>query len=449
LRIGGGEDRVVFLVHQYAGFQAMADPAQPEVKKFYSGNDDILTFAYTEGFNNCTGVFKLVSLGVTKIYAEAISSKVRTEITVTVKNEPPVPGVLGFYGSGTEDEPYLLSDDFDIFLVQRAAMQLQWGLFKNGEEELVGNYFEGVYFKLTNDIVYDVIVEEYGGEVYINTIRQIYVFNGIFDGNGYTITVPEGVKKQNAWTQYDMGLFYILGETAVVKNLTLDMELTVAEFNPEDLDDFHTDIENGLIATYNNGTIENCVVKGSLTVKNRASYAYGNWFTLGGIVAKNYGTIENCISGVDIIIDGYANSRNSENKYYDAIGGLVGYNGGILRNCIYTGGIKYKLREGGSKYYIGALIGIQDGEYDGFSIDFVNDLYYDFNILDIRTQEEAHPDSWVDPYNFPQTAIGKTYGETGERIGGVSDWSSIDFSSWDGEVWDFSGDMPELKIFKK
>jgi hypothetical protein len=418
---------------------------------FYSGDENILAYDHAGEYGN-SAYFRAISVGVTQVYAETAKGKLKAEMMVTViePRQNPSKGLLGFYGSGTEEDPYQIGNSVDLNLIASWSQDLQWGRLYYGEEELIGNYFEGVYFKLVNDILVNVMHETHG-LTYANHIAQIYAFNGILDGGGYTITIPDEVKKQNAWTQYDMGMFYILGETAVIKNLTLDMYLTVEEFDPEHLDDFHTDIENGLIATYNNGTIENCIVKGTLAVKNRASYAYGNWFTLGGIAAKNYGTIQNCISGVDIIIDGYANSRNSGNQYYDSIGGLVGYNAGILKNSIYTGGIKFRLKENGSKYYIGALIGVQDGEYEGFSSDFVDNLYYDLNSLDIRTESERNPDPRSPlpehQYYLPQDSIGKIYGEVGEKISGVSYWSSINFSEWNQGLWDFSGEVPKLRMF--
>lgn len=115
----------------------------------------------------------------------------------------------------------------------------------------------------------------------------------VFDGQGYTISGLTGANS----------LFDIIAEGAVVRNLTLNGELTDVDYG-------------AMLCRVNNGTIENCTVEGRVTGEYAA-----------GIVCDNYGTVSGCISKADIEGTG-------------AIGGIAAYHQeGSITECLNSGNL--------------------------------------------------------------------------------------------------------------
>ncbi len=106
-------------------------------------------------------------------------------------------------------------------------------------------------------------------------------FTGTLDGNGYTLTY------NYAWggpgsNNHDKSLFYIIGETGVIKNLGLNVTEGVGD----------STARSAALAWINNGTIENVYTKIKFTHNaSGQNLAYGS----AGLVANNYGKINNCI----------------------------------------------------------------------------------------------------------------------------------------------------------
>lgn len=133
------------------------------------------------------------------------------------------------------------------------------------------------------------------------------IFNGKFDGQGYTISnlnidsgKPDGNRE---------GLFYILGEKAVVKNLTIS-----------NANVWSSDTGSAVIAKQNNGTISKCMVTDS-------SVQLGNSEYLGGIAGLNNGIIDNCA-----VVNSNLTRRwgGSSSK---TMGGITEVNNGTVSNC--------------------------------------------------------------------------------------------------------------------
>ena len=99
-------------------------------------------------------------------------------------------------GSGTHDDPYLISNDFDMTLLSL--------LTKNSVN------FSGEYVKLTADITID-----------DNSILPLGNFQGNFDGNGHTIS---GINISS--TASNVGFFASVTNNATVRNLTLSGSIT-------------------------------------------------------------------------------------------------------------------------------------------------------------------------------------------------------------------------------
>ena len=119
----------------------------------------------------------------------------------------------------------------------------------------------GINIKLMNDI------EGYNGD----PIGGDYGYSGIFDGNGYSVTL-EMSDDEDDWDEY--GLFTVLNSDAVVKNLTINGSV-----------DAYANYM-GAVAGKSSGTITDCVNNAAVT--NNRNYAGG---IVGNAVA---GVISNC-----------------------------------------------------------------------------------------------------------------------------------------------------------
>ena len=167
-------------------------------------------------------------------------------------------------------------------------------------------------------------------------------FTGSFDGNGHTI--------KNLPLDYDtykyVGLFgYLDGP---VYNVTLENV------------DVKSSRYGGGIAGYadTNGTIRNCAVSGTVTVKNSYFSTYR-----GGIVGYSNAEISSCESDTSIEYTGYS----AKDKY---TGGIAGYSLDRIDNCINRGNIK-------EDYWsdsVGGIVGASKGKVSN-SINFGDHEY--------------------------------------------------------------------------
>jgi hypothetical protein len=147
-------------------------------------------------------------------------------------------------------------------------------------------------------------------------------FNGVFDGNGHTIS-------NFSYTSTDrnnIGLFrYVEGENAAIKDLGLidpDIDAGTGRYEGQ--------FVGSLVGTLRDGTVTGCYAEGGSVSGN---------YQVGGLAGRNSGTIINCYSTGDI-------SGN------ERVGGLVGwnYNLGTITDCYSTGSVS-----GGSR--VGGLVG--------------------------------------------------------------------------------------------
>jgi len=134
--------------------------------------------------------------------------------------------------------------------------------------------------------------------------NEVVVFQGTFDGQGKVIT---GLNF-NDWDCDNVGLFGILGETGVVKNVNLTLTdcMLVGHENV------------GGIAGCNYGLIQNCqVLEGFI----------GGLVNVGGLVGRNAGVVENSFNAAII-------------EAGSVLGGIAGVNesGAAIRNCYWLTG---------------------------------------------------------------------------------------------------------------
>ena len=148
-----------------------------------------------------------------------------------------------------------------------------------------------------------------GNGVYYNE------YTGTFDGNGHAIRNL----RQDGSYEYG-GFIGHIGTNGRVQNLTL----SDVNINNTYLGRYPS--EMGAVTGYNEGTISNCEISGSVSQTSE----YGN---LGSLVGNNTGDIEYCRSSATIHGDG--------NNY---VGGLVGQHGSyvtssFVRGCSFSGNI--------------------------------------------------------------------------------------------------------------
>ena len=117
-------------------------------------------------------------------------------------------------------------------------------------------------------------------------------FTGVFDGNGYALMNYRRASEAytSATEGYGLAVFGWIGESGVVKNLTL-RNVSI-----------HGGQDCALLAAFSEGTIENIVVEESCTLYSN----YGN----GGLTDVNFGTIQNVVS----FLTKYGDRNGSESR---------------------------------------------------------------------------------------------------------------------------------------
>ncbi len=227
---------------------------------------------------------------------------------------PYIPDAWFSGGTGTLEDPYLISTEEDLFeLSETAAM---------------GESFTGKYFKQTADI----------------GLTQDWVpikdFNGIYDGNLKTVS------NLSLDSHIDnIGFFGTTDSSAELKNIILDgVEFANGYLNVGAL------IGNSHLSSVQNCVANNINISGDSYIGGLVGYNHGGsisdchangiveggYYTGGLAGYKEYGTIIDSSAAVEIIGDNYA-------------GGLVGYNyncgisgsyaTGNIQGCYYVGGL--------------------------------------------------------------------------------------------------------------
>jgi len=239
----------------------------------------------------------------------------------------PLPALPNFSGgSGTEDDPYIISTMSDLNRIGHNPRLME------------------SCFMLINDI--DLTRVEF-----FIIGNAMYPFSGTFDGNGKTISNFTC----NSIGLNNIGLFGVVnGE---VKDLGLNHPnmgvrngrnsgLLVGRIGGSsgpfgwnrkrgllsncwvEGGSISGDIHVGGLVGQNSGTVTKCYSSAKLS---------GDW-AIGGLVGRNHGSISKC----------YATGSVSGRRGYPNVGGLVGYNaGGRVTNCYATGSVSGGWRVGG------------------------------------------------------------------------------------------------------
>ena len=221
-------------------------------------------------------------------------------------------------GSGTLDDPYLISNALQLYMV--------W------------DNIDASYQLISNIVVT-------GTHSPIGTEKK--PFNGTFDGNGYSITnlTIESLPydSTNITMNPTTGMFGTIGRSGVVENLTLKALNVVSNYEkdavkPENDNSYYC---IGGIAGTNRGVISNCTITtdSSITVSRSKLVQDSRTVSVyvGGIAGNNSGVIEYCT--VDSLsIDAtsyhyYYNESTSKNEHALYVGGIAAITNNTVQNC--------------------------------------------------------------------------------------------------------------------
>ena len=359
-------------------------------------NEAVLAVNNTDGSNPMEVSADLVA-GTTYYFYFASGGQSIKKLEYTTAEEGPAG--YGFEGEGTEENPYLLktADDFAT-------------LAANINAENTG---AGEFFQLAGDIDFagaQLPMIALGGITNVNKVE--YAFEGVIDGQDFTIS---GVKhdqpnKTDAYSSY-VGIVSALGENGVIKNLTIEGEIS-------------GNLYVGAFAGLSAGLIENCfnyapitntgaygagivgsLIRGTGVVRdcenwgavtsNGGSYACG---IVGGsqrhtsIEAYNY-AIVNCDNYADITSSGVGAA------------GIVGTGGGLITDCDNHGNVT----AGGQ--YAGGIMACSNNEAVTFKRCFNNGIVTGSSKVAGIVGELRHEASLLDGcYNLAEVEDGVVSG---------------------------------------
>ena len=214
-------------------------------------------------------------------------------------------------------------------------------------------------------------------------------FEGIFDGQGYTVSglyaYFENIATSVTGATLPQGMFGMLDDYAVVKNLTLADTYFYAEYG-----------EMGAIVGWNTGTVENCFAEALLVSGSNM---------LGGIVGENYGSVKGCT---------FAGVLKSVSYIGSALGGIVGHNayGGKVQNCINLGDILGRNQVGGIVGSLGPNSGVVENCYNTGSLSGEKMKNYDLIIGQVIGDPETYASQVINCYYLADSESDTIYGTT-------------------------------------
>lgn len=233
---------------------------------------------------------------------------------------------LAMTGDGTPESPYQIKDAEDLIEFARKVNYYDPSKLHSEAEE------RDAWAELRNDInLEDTVWTRIGSWSPFRDLEYI----GTFDGKDHTIRGLDINLTDSTNSDDYQGLFDVIGENGVVKNLTVEGSITVAK---------NSYYRVGGVAGQNEGTVNNCISHVEINVIADVSSEYGEVYS-GGVVGLNFGTVENCSNSVAVNTSGAS----------VVAGGIVGANGvaGSVENCYNTGTVTAS----GSNAVAGGVIG--------------------------------------------------------------------------------------------
>jgi hypothetical protein len=248
-----------------------------------------------------------------------------TNVTSDISEQDYTAEYIVIPGSGTEQDPYLILDIYDFDLI--ASDPVYW--------------VEGVHVKMMCDL--DLSGRSYTKGVIapyqvVGTDLNLLKFNGVFDGNGHSISNMRIATDQQDY----LGLFGYIGSSGEVRSLNVEKFYINGG-------SAYADYRVGSVCGMNYGMISNVNVDG--VIEGRECY-------VGGLAGYNLGAIVDCHAVCTIEAD-------------DNVGGLCGSNYVTIEGSHAESTIK-------AGYAVGGLCGENRGtisnSYSVFDLDAVSHL---------------------------------------------------------------------------
>ena len=240
------------------------------------------------------------------------------QITITYTDVP----LLSIFESDGENA-YKIKDKYDL---RHLAAYVNNG----------GNNCSGLTFRQTQAIACDGNFTGEGnftpiGYRFSNSNRSY--FKGTYDGQGHTVSGITVSRTGGSDADGCIGLFGYVEYGGTVQNVVLASSTFTGN-----------DKIGGIVGLNWGGTVKNCRVESSVTIKAGCNNAWNH----GGIVGYNdSGTIEGCVSAASIV-----NNGKSSHQF---CGGITGRTSSTIRDCLYTGTTIE------AADYKGAICGYSDG----------------------------------------------------------------------------------------
>ncbi len=315
-------------------------------------------------------------------------------------------------GSGTEQDPYIISSAEELCAVTRGKVESEGRYFKVADgirsfhlnkflQEKGGAVFwvnEASPFETAINTFNDTWTNAVGEDIAINFASGQDPFEGHFDGNGATIygLVSEG--------QHNTGLFPVVSGNVTIKNISVEKGYASAN------------ISAGAIVGHSQSgslTIENCSVSEVAVKSTYTSHSQGIGAIFGR--ASENVTVKNCIV-------------NIEDRYFDlqgaAIrGGLGGYaeNPANYENCIVLGVTPYSVNQQTS----GDLHQANTSDAAIYT-----NVYTDAEVKDVKVRK-----SGTDGAHDFSDSITKI---TPDDVKGLNALNNLP-ENWDWDTWNYGG----------
>lgn len=230
-------------------------------------------------------------------------------------------------GTGTENDPYLISSVKDLKNMAEAVNQ--------GTSD---NTYNEKHYKLTADLTLS--PDDVASWEPIGPIQ--YFFTGSFDGDGHTIS-GFNVTHEITSDRDIFGFFGHIENGAIIQNFNLVGEVEITK-SATDSHQHPVHSFGGICAEMDGASIINCTFSGKLNVE----ISVGSTLPKGiagicGMVEGKGGNITNCSNSSEIIISmkNISNTRDLPILF----GGVIGYSypGLYISNCYNTGDIKVNM----------------------------------------------------------------------------------------------------------
>ena len=338
------DDEIKFTANQFSTYALLSEEGEVS-ETLQEGNNEISLLEESSAFQSRSAIIKTAEPWDGRTVADSFS-----------------------WGSGTEAEPYLISDGEELAYLAKQVTN--------------GNTYEGKYFQIANNI-------DLGNQVWTPIGNNQNSFRGILDGAGHTIANAKiNITSLPDTTYETYGIFGSIGggnTRTIIRNIeftNININMSASGdtgssniFNVnQDDEGIHIGIVSG--AMYKSASIQNVIVTNSRIEDSNTINIVDSPFQLaiGGMVGyisnsyndnSNPGTnntyqIDNCYS--ETIIDIDATTDVSEGGWFDPArdgrgqyhtGGIVGTIRGQAvwpTNCLYRGEIN-------SNGFIGPIFG--------------------------------------------------------------------------------------------